>query len=509
MRASVRGSNAPCLSKRATMAGLTHTKLGVLACGALALSFAALAPTMAQAGKAPRAPAADVDGVGARAYTKRITLGVGRTIIYDLPAEASEIIVGDPKVANAVVRSTRKLYIIGVGAGQTTIIAMDRDGRQIANVEMNVGRDLDELSKILGTALPNSRIIVKQVNDALVLSGEAYSAGDVATAMDIAKAFAQRASAPGGAAAAEGAIVNAMKVRGGDQVMVKVTIAEVQRSILKQLGVSTSPGGADTLLNASWATLRQQNPFALNGTLSNGGLTVPLGNGAAATLSAFERYGVSRILAEPTVTAVSGESAKFTVGGEVAYPASSACDPSGSSFRYCSVGVAYKPYGVSLNITPIVLSEGRILVRVATEVTEIDTTQTVTIASIAVPGFRTRKNETSVELPSGGSLATAGLITSNSRHAINGLPGLLNLPILGALFRSRDYQRQETELMVVVTPYIAKSVTPAEVQRPDDGFSDASDPQAWLLGRVNKLYSTPSNPQAVQNWKGRFGFIQD
>jgi pilus assembly protein CpaC len=157
----------------------------------------------------------------------------------------------------------------------------------------------------------------------------------------------------------------------------------------------------------------------------------------------------------------------------------------------------------------VVVSEGRILLRLATEVTEVDSTQIITINSVAVPGFRTRKNETSVELPSGGSIATAGLITNNSRHAINGLPGLINLPVLGALFRSRDYLRQETELMIVVTPYIAKSVSPSEVVRPDDGFSDASDPQAWLLGRVNKLYSSRSNPQAIQNWKGRFGFIQD
>lgn len=503
--APFRDPDAPRISKRANMAGLTKHTFGALACGALALSMSTLAPSLAQAGKAGRGDAA---GPLETAHSRRVALGVGRTVIYDLPAEASEILVGDPKIANAVVRSTRKLYIIGVGMGQTTIIAMDRDGRQIANIELNIGRDFDTLEKLLHTALPKSRITVKAINESLVLTGEAASTGDVATAMDIAKAFLTKGAGVPGSMSDRG-VVNAMTVRGGDQVMVKVTIAEVQRTILKQLGVSTSPGGAETILSTSWATLRQQNPFALNGQLSNGGLTVPLGNGLSATLSAFERYGVSRILAEPTVTAVSGESAKFTVGGEVAYPASSACDPSSSNMRFCSVGVAYKPYGVSLNITPVVISEGRILVRVATEVTEIDTTQSVTVASIAVPGFRTRKNETSVELPSGGSLATAGLITSNSRHAINGLPGLLNLPILGALFRSRDYQRQETELLVVVTPYIAKSVTPAEVQRPDDGFSDASDPQAWLLGRVNRLYSTRSNPQAVQNWKGRFGFIQD
>ena len=289
--------------------------------------------------------------------------------------------------------------------------------------------------------------------------------------------------------------------------MVKLTIAEVQRTALKQLGVSTSSTG-ETILSTTWAKLTQQNTFGLNGQLSNNALNVPLGGGLSATLSAFERWGVSRILAEPTVTSVSGEAAKFTVGGELPVPANSACSTS-LGVTTCQNSVTFKPYGITLNMTPVVIGEGRILLRLATEVTEVDTTQTVTINSISVPGFRTRKHETSVELPSGGSMATAGLITNNSRHSIGGLPGLLNLPILGALFRSRDYQRQETELMIIVTPFIARSVAPNEVQRPDDGFTDASDPQAWLLGRVNRLYSTKSNPRAAQNWKGRFGFIQD
>ena len=476
-----------------------------LAAGALAMGLVSTAPTTASAG------AGGVETAAAAMFAKRITLGVGRTIVIDLPADASEIVVGDPKVANAVVRSTRKLYVMGLGIGQTTILAMDREGRQIANVEMNVGRDLEELDKLLRTALPRSHIVAKQVNDSVVLTGEAQSAGEAVTAVDISKAFAQRVSSGAGAASADGAVVNAITIRGQDQVMVKLTVAEVQRTVLKQLGVSTSPTNSETILKTTWGILAQQNPFGLNGNLSASGLTVPLGNSLTATLSAFERYGVSRVLAEPTVTAVSGENAKFTVGGEIPVPSGSTCTPSAIPGLQptCVIGIAFKSYGVTLNMTPVVVSEGRILLRVATEVTEIDTTQTVTINSVAVPGFRTRKNETSIELPSGGSIATAGLITNNSRHAINGTPGLINLPILGALFRSRDYQRQETELMIVVTPYIAKPISPSEVVRPDDGFSDASDPQAWLLGRVNKLYSSRSNPQAVQNWKGRFGFIQD
>ncbi len=484
------------------MRHIATTLATALATGALAAlaTLAAPAPALAQR--------AGVESAAAAMFAKRITLGVGRTIIVDLPADASEIVVGDPKVANAIVRSTRKLYVMGLATGQTTILAVDQAGRQIANLEMNVGRDLDELDKLLRAALPRTRVTARQVSDSIVLTGEAQTSGEAATALDIAKAYVSRVgTAPGGGPVSDNAVVNAITIRSQEQVMVKLTVAEVQRTILKQLGVSTASTG-ETIFKTTWATLTQQNAFGLNGQLGNSALTVPVGPSLTATMSAFERYGVSRILAEPTVTAVSGESAKFTVGGELPVPANSACSTS-LGVTTCQNTVTFKPYGITLNMTPVVIGEGRILLRLATEVTEVDTTQTMTINSVSVPGFRTRKHETSVELPSGGSMATAGLITNNSRHSITGLPGLLNLPVLGALFRSRDYQRQETELMIVVTPYIARSVAPGDVSRPDDGFADASDPQAWLLGRVNRLYSSKSNPQAVQNWKGRFGFIQD
>ena len=175
----------------------------------------------------------------------------------------------------------------------------------------------------------------------------------------------------------------------------------------------------------------------------------------------------------------------------------------------CTQGVTYKTYGVTLNFTPVVLSSGRIQLRLATEVAEIDPSTSVSFAGVATPGFRTRRHETTVELPTGGSIATAGLIQSMSNQAIAGVPGVMNLPILGTLFRSRDYQRQETELMIIVTPYIAKATNVSALARPEDNFADANDPQAWLLGRVNKLYSTTDNREAIQHFNGRVGFIHD
>jgi pilus assembly protein CpaC len=175
----------------------------------------------------------------------------------------------------------------------------------------------------------------------------------------------------------------------------------------------------------------------------------------------------------------------------------------------CTGGADFKPYGLTLRFSPIVLSEGRILLHLATEVTEIDTQTSAVVFGTLVPGFFTRKNETTVEIPSGGSIASAGLLQTQSRQIINGLPCLFDLPVLGALFRSRDYQRNETELMITVTPYIVKPTQPNEISKPTDGFADASDPQTWFIGRINKLYASPGNREAIQDYKGPIGFIQD
>ena len=325
------------------------------------------------------------------------------------------------------------------------------------------------------------------------------------TALDIAKGFTDAIAKSGGSAG--GMVVNAMTIRGRDQVMIKVTIAEVQRTVTKQLGITAST------LAGNWGKFVQDNPLALNGdSYSSGALKTVSnfggGNTLNQTLKAFERNGVARILAEPTVTAVSGESAKFTVGGEVPISSGTNCTGTGTTSN-CTIGVTYKTYGVTLNFTPIVLSAGRISLRLATEVTDIDPSTSVSTQTISAPGFRTRRHETTVELPTGGSIATAGLIQSNANQAINGVPGLMNLPILGTLFRSRDYQRQETELMIIVTPYIAKSVSANALARPDDNYTDSNDPQGWLLGRVNKLYSTTDNPEAARRFSGRVGFIHD
>jgi pilus assembly protein CpaC len=298
-------------------------------------------------------------------------------------------------------------------------------------------------------------------------------------------------------------VINSLTIRGLDQVTLRVTITEIRRDIIKQLGVNMTGVGAGK------NSFTVDNPFSVNGsTLSNTSATLGwamAGMNMTATLEAFERQGVARTLAEPTVTAVSGESAKFLAGGTIPIPSNETCSASGG----CVLSIVQQPYGVTLNFTPVVLSPGRIQLRIGTEVTDIDTSMQQVIDNTSIPGFRTRKNETTVELPSGGSIASAGLISTKTQQAIYGVPGLMNLPILGALFRSRDYLRDETELLIVVTPYIVHAIEPGDVTRPDANFAEASDPQTWLLGRVNRIYSSGGGLQPMPGYSGKVGFITD
>jgi pilus assembly protein CpaC len=498
-------------------------RLAPICAGLLAASLA-IAPQLASpalgADAAIGQPVRTTDLQAKSPVARRLQMGVGKSIIIDLPEDASEIFVGDPKVANAIVRSARRLYVDAVANGQTSIFATDKDGRQIAVLEISVGRDVGELTELLRAAIPGNDIQVKTVADSIILIGSVASAGEAQKALDIANGFVghtsdSSTSTGGGAGGSSisitsgnstisGTVINSLVIRGLDQVSVRVTVTEIRREILKQLGVSLAGTGQTP------NSLTVTNPFAINGVVAASqaalGWTNTNGTGFTATLQAFERQGVARTLAEPTVTAVSGESAKFLAGGSVPVPSGETCAVGNTA---CVLSFSYQPYGVTLNFTPVVLSQGRIQLRVATEVTDIDHSQQITVAGTAVPAFRTRRNETTVELPSGGSIATAGLISTETQQAINGVPGLMNLPILGALFRSRDYQRDETELLIIVTPYIVHAIDPHEVIKPDANYSDASDPQSWLLGRVNRLYSSTGNSQPVSNYTGKVGFIND
>ncbi|TXN79698.1 type II and III secretion system protein family protein [Methylobacterium sp. WL8] len=502
-----------------------------------ARSLAALLALVAAVGTAPAsaqeravlgpAPVLSV-GQAEATTTRKIELTAGRSVIVDLPRDAKEVFVANPAVANAVVRSTRKVFVIGMADGATSIFILDAEGRQIAALDVTVARDLKlgALRQLLGQSIPGGRFDVRVTGDSILLSGSVGSSSEAQQAIDIANAFVGfsgggGAGAAAGGAATRGAVINNLTIRNKDQVMLRVTVVEVSRTVLKQFGINVS---------GSWSGLNLVNtaPLSLSGgqfpspNLFSGLIGAAIdpktglrpGPGIDATLKAFEQAGVSRVLAEPTLTAISGESATFTAGGELPVPSSQSCSAGTVGAQpVCVVGITFKPYGVTLNFTPVVMAENRISVRVGTSVSEIDPQNSFSFvsgnATTAVPGLTVRKSETTVELASGATMMTAGLIQQKNKASISGLPGLINLPILGALFRSRDYQRQETELMIMVTPYIAKAMEPRQVTRPDDAFVDATDGQAILLGQINRVYGTVGTAPLGRGYRGRVGFITD
>jgi pilus assembly protein CpaC len=435
-----------------------------------------------------------------------LALGVGKSVVIDLPREAKDVLVADPKIANAVIRSAQRAYIIGAGVGQTNVVFFAADGQQVASYDIAVKRDLNGVRAALKQSMPGVQI--EGVGDSVMLTGSVASPVEAQQAADVA------AKLVGGS----DKVVNNIVVRGRDQVMLKVVVAEVKRNIVKQMGVDLS---ASMNMGTAVVQFNNSNPFTMNGgplVSDNGLAAAAMAKGVptvAATMRAMETAGVIRTLAEPNLTAISGESATFVAGGEFPIPGGYACDP---TKNVCTTQVTYKKFGISLNFTPMVLSEGRISLRVMTEVSELSNQNAITVtqqlsatssSSVTIPSIQTRRAETTLEIPSGGSMAMAGLIQQQTKQAVNGLPGIDQLPILGALFRSQDFVNNETELMVIVSPYVVRAVAQKELSRPDDGFAPASDSQSALLGRLNRLYGLARRVDPITGYQGDFGFIID
>jgi pilus assembly protein CpaC len=311
-------------------------------------------------------------------------------------------------------------------------------------------------------------------------------------------------------------VVNSIVVRSRDQVMLKVAVAEVQRNIIKQLGIDLS---ANMNYGTAVVNFNNANAFtANNGPLNSAnGLAASALNKAGvptvtATLRAMESAGVVRTLAEPNLTAISGESATFISGGEFPIPTGVTCQTTtAGAIGQCVQTVSFKKFGISLNFTPVVLTEGRISLRVMTEVSEVSLDNALQGGSggTTIPSIKTRRAETTLEIPSGGSLAMAGLIQEQTKQAVNGMPGVDQIPLFGQLFRSQDFVNNQTELMVIVTPYVVRAVAQKELSRPDDGFAPASDAQSALFAQINRIYGVPARVEQVGNYQANFGFIID
>lgn len=473
-------------------------------------SAVALSPTYAFAQVEPAsAPTLRItNGGGSQSAT--LILPFGKSAIIDLPADARDILISNPEIADATVRTARRAYVIGRALGQTNIFFFDAQGRQIANVEIRVEPDVEPLNSILGRHSPDSQITAEALNGSIILSGTARSAAESDRARQLALQFLQTSGGAGAAAGAgDNRIVNLVQVQGSEQVLVRVRVVEMSRTLVRQLGINLNYEnlvnqtiGNDEFLNLATSLGYSINGGSLGGLTGSGGFVENVGQPnertTDATIQAFERAGLLRVLAEPNLTAISGEAARFLAGGE--FPVPVAADDG-------QISIEFKPFGVGLAFTPVVLSGGRISLKVATEVSELtsegaistgDTPirnpdgSTTVVRGINIPALQVRRAETTLEMSSGSSIVLAGLIQERSRHAMEGAPGMMNSPILGALFRSRDFLNSETELVIIVTPYLVEPTSPERLRTPADGFRNPSEGESLLSGRLNSLYR-PSN----------------
>lgn len=469
--------------------------------------------------------------VGKATRNQRVKLGLNKSIVIDLPRDAYDILVANPTVADAVTRTTRRIYLFGKQVGETNIFVFGPNGEQIANIDLVIERDVSGLKEHLARFIPNSDIDVELLNDNVVLTGTVETPLDASRAAQLAQIFLTGGEATTGnftTTAASGAdgggvainnpdgerrtsqIVNLIKIIGEDQVTLKVTVAEVTRTVMKQLGVNLIGNGTSN--GITWGAL-SDNFYGLGKPLSPTQLNLGGTIGSAtinAYLNAMEQAGVMKTLAEPTLTAVSGEPATFRVGGEFSVITGQNVDNDNGTLTY---DIARMEYGIGLEFLPVVLSPGRISLKVRTSVSEPTTEDSVGLsAGVRRPGaqflsIRRRLADTTVELPSGGSMMIAGLVRDDVRQAASGLPGLSKLPVLGTLFRSKDFVRNETELVIIITPYLARPVARNKLAKPDDNFNAPSDGAGFFLGRVNRVYGTMKTDLPKGRYHGVVGYI--
>lgn len=425
-----------------------------------------------------------------------LQVAAGKTIELPLSGPVREVVVGNSDVADVIVRAPNLVHLTGRAAGQTNVFLLDRSGRVMRRIELSVTIDSQAVKDALKAVLPEERALqVEAVADSLYLSGSVRSDAAANTAKGVARRFV----------ANDANLVNLLRVTSEQQVLLHVKVAEIQRTVLKELGVGFAPGRPIALLgNAKMTAGGTSASVGLIDSSSSAifGTATVTGIGAlVASLNILENQGLIRTLVEPNLTAVSGETATMLAGGEIPIPVSQTNG---------ALSVEFKPYGVLLNFTPTVLDPGRLSLKMSTEVSAIDTTNKTAISTtISVPAFKVRRAGSTVELPSGGSIMIAGLLQNDITSNIAGLPGLMDLPVLGALFRSNAFQRNETELVVILSAYVVQPVEQPSLAAPTDGFAPSSDIKRFLLGRLQDTYTkkgavTPAVPVPLQ---GPFGYI--
>ena len=445
----------------------------------------ALARTLAIGLVAAALVSAPVQPVAAQATqnaSSSIDLSVGRGRLISLPAAMTDIFVANDEVADVQVRSGRQLYIFGKKPGETSIYATDASGRVVFSTVARVGNNIETIDQMLSLAMPDASISANTMNGFVLLTGTVQSPDDAAEAEMLVQAFVGEGTK----------VLSRLRTATPLQVHLQVRIAEVNRSLVKEMngniltrdtesalgngflgGVFGGRTAGSISTDANGNTI--YNITTPSGTRSLAGAGRLFGLDLIASLDIGERSGLVATLAQPNLTAISGETADFLAGGEFPVPIPG---------NLAGTTIEYRKYGVSLAYTPTVLSNGRISLRVRPEVSELSTEGAIELDGFQVPALTVRRAETTVELGSGESFMIAGLMNNRSIGAIDKMPGLGDVPLLGMLFKSDSFRRGETELVIVVTPYLVQPVSANDIKLPTDAYQDANDLQRILLNQT-------------------------
>jgi pilus assembly protein CpaC len=483
-------------------------------------------PIALQAPSVPPPAAADPDG-------RLFALQIGKSQIVHLARPARDVLVGNPAVADVVLRSADTAFVVAKSPGETNVVFFDEAGHQIDAVDVTVLFDTSAIGAALKEAMPNEAIGVSATSKSVILTGTVSSQQVLDNALAIAGQFTAGAQ-----------VVNLLQVRSENQVLLRVRVSEMSRTVIKELGVSSSaifnvgnhhinagisstglavgaPGTAGGPVTT--ATTAPTNGFAASfggasatftapAAFGGAAVAIPFGaaTGLTALLEALDENGLSKTLAEPNLTAVSGETASFLVGGKVPICTINFTGSGGAVIQTETFN--YQSFGIQLTFTPVVMSSGLVNIRIAAEISDLETAVAdgavaPTATQCGAPAFTSENVTTTVELPSGGSIALAGLLKNNESNAIQGYPGLKDVPVLGALFSSKSYQQDLDDLVISVTAVLVKPVNGRDLSYPTDGFGPASDFNFYFLNRLQSHYLPGNNVPPPPEVKSTLGLI--
>jgi pilus assembly protein CpaC len=433
-----------------------------------------------------------------------IRVSMNRAVVMESDTPFAELSVANPAIADIATLSDRTIYVLGKSPGRTTLTLLGADGRLITNVDVQVSPDIAEFKERLQEILPNEQIEVRTANDGIVLSGRVSGKRKLALAVELGERYAP------------GRVTNLMSVGGTQQVMLKVRFAEMQRSVTKSLSSSlglsatggsiTGEGGNGVLVNGVNASAFTDGDLTTSGSASAASGAYGIGFSAGGIqmsllLEALESKGLVRTLAEPNLVAISGQSASFLAGGE--YPIPIETDT--------GISIEYKPFGVELNFTPVVVDGSLINLTITAAVSSIDTTVSIDTGTITVSGFKRRETATTVEMRDGQSFAIAGLLQDDFTDVAGQVPWLGDIPILGALFRSSEYSRSQSELVVIITPHLVTPVKGDSLTLPTDRIRIPSESELFLLGKVAGKTGQKEviSDISTQDLNGSYGYVME